>query len=246
MPDPRCTHGSGCPVTACGRALCTEIAPARDAQGKIDIAGTMQIIIGVMKAGSASIPSSGSGSTAAGGQEDAEGSLSTGLQQRRSGLGRQPGCFPGDDAAGKVRLVRIALVLGGERGRHRTAGRSGRQTPPACLVDREWRPDRSRRAARSPRQDSFPPPSRSARARRLAEHPAFGNPARHLLRRQILHLVSARYFVGHNAAPVSQREVLAESNLAPVFDRRPGSRPRHALSESGSTRWRRRRCGRAR
>ena len=48
--------------------LTEAIEPVRDAQGKIDVAGTMQAITSSLNPGCANIPSSGCGCTAAGGE----------------------------------------------------------------------------------------------------------------------------------------------------------------------------------
>ena len=48
--------------------LTDEIAPARDAEGKIDIQGTMQVITGIVEAGCASIRNNGSGCIGDGGK----------------------------------------------------------------------------------------------------------------------------------------------------------------------------------
>ena len=59
---------SACPATASAPELTEEIPAVRDAEGKIDIAGTMQASPTWSRAGSASIPSNGSGCTGAGGR----------------------------------------------------------------------------------------------------------------------------------------------------------------------------------
>ena len=68
MRDPRRSRGAPAGRQLFWGELTDEIAPARDAEGKIDIQGTMQAITGVVEAGCASIRNNGSGCIGDGGE----------------------------------------------------------------------------------------------------------------------------------------------------------------------------------
>ncbi len=67
LPDPRRSHHPPARSSLPHRSLTEEVKPVRDANGKIDVQGTMQaVIVRAWKAGSGNIPSSGCGCTGAG------------------------------------------------------------------------------------------------------------------------------------------------------------------------------------
>ena len=95
--------------------LTDEIRPAHDASGKIDIAGTMQIITSVVEGWIREYPEQWLWLHRRWRPEDRKQPWPLGGGSR---FGRKARRFPGYNAAGQVRLVRKATILGGERGRH--------------------------------------------------------------------------------------------------------------------------------